>query len=39
VAADWGWLQREPGAVDGDFAGAASEQPAAQENPDLDFFA
>lgn len=37
IADDWSWLDRVVGSVDPDFEKAASEQPAAQERPDLDF--
>jgi antitoxin VapB len=35
---DWAWLDAVTGPVDDDFAEAATEQPAPQERPDLDFF-
>ena len=38
IAHDWSWLQPIIGPVDDDFADAASEQPAGQERPELDFF-
>ncbi|MRG54067.1 AbrB/MazE/SpoVT family DNA-binding domain-containing protein [Phyllobacterium sp. SYP-B3895] len=38
IANDWAWLSALSGHVDEDFEQAASEQPEAQERPDLDFF-
>lgn len=38
IAHDWAWLDALTGSLDDDFIEAASEQPAAQERPDLDFF-
>lgn len=38
IAQDWAWLERLIGPVDADFAGAATEQPPAQERPELDVF-
>jgi len=39
IVNDWAWLAAVTGAVDADFGRAATEEPAAQERPDLDFFA
>lgn len=38
VATDWAWLDRLVGTPDEDFVAAASDEPAAQERPSLDFF-
>ena len=38
VSDDWSWLADVTGDVDNDFAEAANDQPAAEENPELDFF-
>jgi antitoxin VapB len=38
IAQDWAWLDALTGPLDDDFVQAASEQPAAQERPELDFF-
>jgi antitoxin VapB len=38
IAQDWAWLDALTGQLDDDFVQAASEQPAAQERPELDFF-
>ena len=38
IAHDWAWLDRIVGPVDEDFARAATERPAGQERPELDFF-
>ena len=38
VAGDWAWLDRIVGPVDEDFTRAATEQPAEQDRPALDFF-
>jgi len=38
IAQDWAWLDALIGPLDDDFVQAASEQPAAQERPELDFF-
>lgn len=38
IATDWGWLDSVVGPVDVDFERAASEQPAEQDRPDLDYF-
>lgn len=38
IASDWAWLAPLIGPVDEDFAGAATEQPAGQDRPALDFF-
>lgn len=38
IAKDWAWLDALIGPVDEDFARAATEQPPAQERPELDFF-
>ena len=38
VASDWAWLENVVGPVDEDFERAASERPADQERPSLDFF-
>jgi antitoxin VapB len=36
VPEDWRWLDALSGTVDADFRNAATEQPAAEERPDLD---
>lgn len=38
IASDWAWLEPIVGPVDADFAEAATEQPAEQDRPALDFF-
>jgi antitoxin VapB len=38
IAQDWTWLDALIGPLDDDFVQAASEQPVAQERPELDFF-
>jgi antitoxin VapB len=38
IAQDWTWLDALIGPLDDDFEQAASEQPVAQERPELDFF-
>jgi antitoxin VapB len=38
IARDWQWLEKVFGPVDDDFARAATEQPADQERPELDYF-
>lgn len=38
IADDWGWLDALIGPVDADFVQAASERPAEQPRPDLDYF-
>ncbi len=38
LARDWAWLDALVGPVDADFADAATEQPAEQNRPSLDFF-
>ena len=38
VAHDWAWLDHIVGPLDDDFARAATEQPAEQDRPGLDFF-
>ncbi|MCP3023819.1 antitoxin [Cupriavidus basilensis] len=38
IASDWAWLDPIVGPLDEDFAQAASEQPADQSRPELDFF-
>ncbi len=38
VVGGWDWLDRVTGGVDEDFKKAATEEPAAQERPELDYF-
>ena len=38
IAQDWAWLDALMGPLDDDFVQAATEQPAEQKNPELDFF-
>jgi antitoxin VapB len=38
IAKDWQWLDRVIGPVEDDFAQAATERPAEQKRPELDFF-
>lgn len=38
VAEDWEWLGAITGPVDEDFEAAATEQPAEQQRPDLNYF-
>ena len=38
VVENWAWLDAIVGAVDADFESAATEEPPAQERPELDFF-
>ncbi|TWB82428.1 antitoxin VapB [Nitrospirillum amazonense] len=38
IANNWDWLVEVTGPVDEDFAKAATERPAEQERPALDFF-
>jgi antitoxin VapB len=38
IAEDWAWLDKVTGPVDEDFVQAATEQPAEQERPELDYF-
>jgi len=38
LAQDWRWLDKVVGPVDEDFAQAATEQPAEQKRPELDYF-
>lgn len=38
IANDWAWLDKVVGPVDDDFARAATEAPAEQDRPELDFF-
>lgn len=38
VAQDWGWLDALMGSLDDDFVRAATEQPAGEERPELEFF-
>jgi antitoxin VapB len=38
IAQDWTWLDALIRPLDDDFEQAASEQPVAQERPELDFF-
>lgn len=39
IAQDWAWLDALVGPLDDDFQQAASEPPAEQERPELDFLA
>lgn len=38
LAQDWTWLDSLIGPIDDDFVQAATEQPAGEERPELDFF-
>ena len=38
IAKDWAWLDALAGPLDDDFVKAATEQPAEQKRPELDFF-
>jgi antitoxin VapB len=38
IARDWAWLDEIIGPVEDDFARGVSEQPSAQDRPELDYF-